>query len=199
MTDLPLKALLESAKSQLQQARNQPRDASVQSRIVLAYGLELLARLLDGVQSGLEDGELVEVALVYDTLATETARLFTLAVPEAFRALVELCDDTRARRLLAGQPAASPDVLDLLRRRLIWLTVTYEWPAAGPRRRVVEIVHRTPQGALLSCDVAQAVSWQDLPDRVRSRLLAGTGQAVRYQLYPDSARTGAVEEKGKPR
>ncbi|MFD7731693.1 hypothetical protein ACFV6F_15055, partial [Kitasatospora phosalacinea] len=60
MTDSSLKALLDYAKSQVAQARNQPRTGSPQAGIALAYGLELLGRVIEGVQSDLEGGELVE-------------------------------------------------------------------------------------------------------------------------------------------
>ncbi|MFE1318039.1 hypothetical protein [Kitasatospora phosalacinea] len=193
MTDSSLKAWLDYAKSQVAQARNQPRTGSPQAGIALAYGLELLGRVIEGVQSDLEGGELVEVAIVYETLATETARLLELAEPEAFRALVELCDDNRARLLLTGQPAASAEVLELLRQRLVWLTVTYDWPSEGPSRRVVEIVHHSAAGALRSCTATQSMEWQELPDRVRARMLGGTDRKVRYQLFPATAGKGEGE------
>ncbi|MFC4055082.1 hypothetical protein ACFOY4_35795 [Actinomadura syzygii] len=188
MKESPLSPLINTAKGYLQQAR-ESLDADRRPDLAIAYGLDLLGRVLSEAQKELAEGDMAEVAVVYDALAGQVAEVFGMSVPEAFRALAELCDDSSARLLVAGQPAPDAAQLALLRSGLVWITVTYQVPRGRRCRRSAEIVYRARDGAPVSRKVTQEFGWEDLPDRSRERILTGDARTVRYQLYPAKPRT----------
>ncbi|RKS74312.1 hypothetical protein BZB76_2823 [Actinomadura pelletieri DSM 43383] len=183
MKEPPLSPVFTTAKGYLEHARRRLDTRDPQDRAI-AYGLDLLAQVVSGVEKDLSTHETAEVAVVYDTLASQVADVFGMDVPDAFRALVELCDDPSARLLVTGQPEPDATRLAALRSRLVWATVTYQAPVGGRCRRTTEIVYRSREGDPRSQKVAQQFGWEDLPDRARERLVLGEVPAVRYQLYP---------------
>jgi hypothetical protein len=185
MPESPLSPLLKTARDYLDAASTR-LDKNQLSHQAAGYGLTLLMRILDEVRTELDSYELAELAAVYDTLAVQAADISGLDAAAAFRALAVFCNDDKARLLVQGQPPATPEQLSLLRRRLLWITVTYEAPPEGRSRRVTEIAYRNAEGGLRSSQASLEFGYEDLPDRVRARLLASGQQAVRYQLYPAS-------------
>jgi hypothetical protein len=183
MKESPLSPLISTAKGYLDEAQERLK-LGRRPGLAVAYGLDLLTRLLTDVERDLAEREIAEVAVVYDTLAGQVADVFGITSPEAFRLLVELCDDEEARLLLTDQPEPSVALLAQMRSRLVWVTVTYQAPPGGRCRRSAEIVYKGREGAPVSRKVTQELVWEDLPDRARERLLTGVVQTVRYQLYP---------------
>jgi hypothetical protein len=163
---------LKAASAQLGKGRLVQRTAE--------YGVRLLSQALDEI-----DGwELAELAAVYDTLAMLLAQGLGLNETDAFRALSVLCGDADALRLTRGQPEPDTELLRLLRGQIVWVTVTYESAAGGRSRRVAEVAYRNSCGKLRSARTTVDFGYEDLPGRVRERMLSGGRQAVRYQLYP---------------
>jgi hypothetical protein len=148
------------------------------------YGLRMLSRLLDEVRGEIDGWEMAELAAVYDTLALLMAEALDLDSSQAFRALAVLCSDDEALRLTRGQPEPTSAQMQLLRSRVIWITVTYESAANGRSRRVTEITYENAAGELRSAKSALDFSYEDLPNHVRDRMTASGKRAFRYQLYP---------------
>lgn len=185
MTESPLSPLIKTARDYLAAAGTQLRhDQPVQQAV--GYGVRLLTQVLDEVRTELDGYELAELTAVYDTLAIQLAEALDLDAAAAFLALAEFCGDQNAVRLVHGQPAPTPGQLRLLRSRLLWITVTYEAPTGEPSKRVTEISYVNASGALRSAAATVEFGYEDLPDRVRRRMIATGQEAVRYQLYPAS-------------
>ncbi len=151
------------------------------------YGLRMLSRALDEIRGELDGWEMAELAAVYDTLAVLVAEALDIDATDAFRMLAVLCGDEDARRLTRGQPAPTSGQLQWLRGRVLWVTVTYESGSGGRSRRVAEIVYKNSAGDLRSAKAALEFGYEDLPGRVRERMMTDGQQAVRYQLYPAPA------------
>lgn len=186
MTASPLTPVLTTARSYLEHALREKgirRSGRFLAGAAIDYGLECLIRVTDELGAEIADRELAEVALVYNTLAEQVAELLGVPVPDAFRALVELCADEAALPLVREPPAVDPGLLELLRRHMVWITVTYHAWRPWPCRRVIEIVHSPPEGDVLSRKVSHVIGWKDLPEDVRQRILTRRRQAVRFQLY----------------
>lgn len=130
--------------------------------------------------------ETAELAAVHDTLAALIARALELGMDHAFRVLAALCDEDEGRRLSRGQPEPTATHLRSLHSRVLWITVTYESGPDGDGQRAAEITYQTTDGDLRSARSALAFGYDDLPGRVRQRMLASGQRAVCYQLYPAS-------------
>ena len=185
MTESPLSPYIKTARDYLE-AAGARLDKDQRVHQAVGYGVKLLTRVLGDVRTELDGYEMAELAAVYDTLAIQVAELLQLDAPDAFRALAEFCHDKNAQRLVRGQPPPTPELLQLFRSRLLWITVTYEAPPGEPSRRISEIAYTNASGELRSGKASLEFGYEDLPDRVRERLLASGQQAVRYQLYPTS-------------
>jgi len=195
MTESPPNPLAGTARAYLARARQEWdsfQDGSrLRSQLVDAAAIcavELLKRLLDNPAAGLADEEMAEIALVYQTAAERVAPLIGRPIDEVLPALIELCDDETARPLIRGLPPSGPELLALLRRSLLWMTVTYQVPAGEPSRRVVEILFDqtgTHRNIRKFSDVTE-LRWKDVPADVRQRALAKRQQAVRFRLYPQA-------------
>lgn len=148
------------------------------------YGVGLLSRLLDRVRWDLDGYEMAELTSVYDTLAVQVADLLGLDPRTAFVGLTVLCDDQNARRLVQDQPQPAAEEERLLRSRLLWITVTYEAAPDRPVRRITGIAYRKDDGSLKSGTTSLEFGYEDLPERVRERMLRTGHPTVRFQLYP---------------
>ena len=151
------------------------------------YGLRMLLRVLDEIHGEIDGWEMAELAAVYDTLAVLVAEGLDIDSTDAFRTLAVLCDDEDALRLTRGQPEPTSGQLQLLRGRVLWVTVTYECGSGGRSRRVTEIAYKNSTGGLRSAKAALELGYEDLPGRVRERMMTGGQETVRYQLYPAPA------------
>ena len=129
-------------------------------------------------------GRWLSSASVYDSLALLVGEALDIDASRAFRTLAVLCNDEEARRLTRGQPTPTSSDLQLLRGRVVWITVTYESRADGRSRRSAEVTYKSRAGDLRSVKSALDFGYEDLPGRVRERMMASGQQAVRYQLYP---------------
>lgn len=146
----------------------------------------LLERLMDSPAAGFADEETAEIALVYQTVAERVAPLVGRRIDEVLPALIELCDDEKARPLIHDLRPSSPELLALLRRSLLWVTVTYQVPPGKPSRRLIEILFDrtgTRQNIRKFSDVTE-LRWEDVPADVRQRAIAKRQQAIRFRLYP---------------
>jgi hypothetical protein len=191
MNDSLLGPHIKTAKDYLTAARARlARDRPAQW--AADYGLRLLSRLLDEVRGEIDGWEMAELAAVYDTLALLIAKALDIDSDRAFRALAVLCADEEARRLTRGQPAPASADLQLLRGRVVWITVTYASLADGRSQRIAEITYKSSAGDLRADRSEVEFGYEDLPGRVRERMLAGGQDTVRYQLYPapDAHRAG---------
>jgi hypothetical protein len=153
------------------------------------YGLRLLSQILDELRGEIDGWEMAELTAVYDTLAMLVADALDIEAAEAFRALAVLCDDKEALRLTRGQAEPTSKLLRLLRERLLWVTVTYDSGMDGRCGRVTDVAYRNAVGDPMSARAAVELGYDDLPGRVRERMISGGQQAVRYQLYPAPALT----------
>jgi hypothetical protein len=186
MAELPLQDIT-TARAFLQDALRQPDPFRLGGPVTQAakhYGIQLYRRWLNEIRAEQEADQMAEVALVYATLAEQVAQLVQRAEQDLFAGLIELCDDEAARPLLAGQAPAPRELVDLLRGRMVWITVTYDTSPREPCRRMVEIVHRGGEGELATRKVTHRLTWDDLPSDVRGRVLERNQTTVRFQLYP---------------
>ncbi|MEU7882983.1 hypothetical protein [Microbispora bryophytorum] len=192
MAESPPIPLASTARAYLERARHEwnscQERSQLQSRLVeaaAAFTITLLIRLLDDPASDLPDEEMAEVALVYQIVAERVAPLVGRQIDEVLPALIELCDDERARPLIRGLRASSAELLAHLRTSLLWITVTYEMPSREPSRRLIEIVYDvtgTRANMRKISDVTE-LQWEDVPADVRRRALANREQAIRFRLY----------------
>jgi hypothetical protein len=183
MRESPRSARAGAARDYLEGARARPGKGSRVQRAA-DCGLRLLSRLLDGVRGEIDGWEMAELAAVYDTLATLVADTLGLDAADALSALALLCGDEEALRLTRGRPETNLAMLGLLMDGLLWVTVTYESGPRGQSLRVTEVAYRKATGDLRSAKAAVEFAYEDLPGRVRERMLTTGQHAVRYQLYP---------------
>jgi hypothetical protein len=194
MTDSYLSPLIMTARECLDAAWARVDRPAQQ---VVGHGVDLLSRLLDQARSDVDAYEMAELASVYDALAVQVADLAGMDTGAAFVALVVLCQDQTARQLVGGQPPPEPSHLGLLRGLLLWITVTYQTAPRGPASRTTALVHRDPGGQLRSRTTRLECGYEDLPGRIRTRMLATGQRGIRFQLYPETARgSGGLPEGG---
>ncbi|WP_432932389.1 hypothetical protein ACQPZZ_14620 [Microbispora sp. CA-135349] len=193
MTACPPNPLAGTAKAYLARARHEwnsfQERSPLQSQLVeaaAAYAVTLLKRLLDDPVAGLADEEMAEIALVYQVVAERVAPLVGRRIDEVLPALIELCDDEKARPLIRDLRPTGPELLALLGRHLLWITVTYQVPPKEPPRRLIEILFDqtgTHRNMRKFSDVTE-LRWEDVPADVRRRAMAKRQQAIRFRLYP---------------
>jgi hypothetical protein len=186
MAEIPLRGIT-TARAFLQDALRQPDPLRLGGPVAEAakrYAIQLYRRWLDEIKAEQEGDQMAEVALVYVTLAEQVGQLVQRSEQDLLAALIELCDDESARPLLRGQAAPSSELVQLLRGRMVWITVTYDGTPKGPCQRVIEVVHRGGAGELATRKVTHRLGWDDLPDDVRGRIVGKNQTTVRFQLYP---------------
>jgi hypothetical protein len=197
MTESPRGARAGTARDYLEAARARlGKDHRVQR--AADYGLRLLSRLLDEVRGEIDGWEMAELTAVYDTLALLVADALGLGAADAFRSLAVICGDEDALRLTRGQPEPDQAFLRLLHDRVLWVTVTYESEPRGQSRRVTEVAYKNAAGNLWAAKATVNFAYEDLPGRVRGRMLTGGQRAVRYQLYPAPAPGPAATHETVP-
>ncbi len=152
----------------------------------LTVGLRLLASLIDDVAGDLARRDLAEVALVYDALAEQLAEITEGPAEQIFPALVTLCQDPTASRLIEQLPAAPPEHVQALRDTILRLRTSYQAPRGGSPRRVIELIYRA-DGQPVARTIEHKFAWEDLPDDVRAQIIQTDQRDVVYQLYPRPA------------
>jgi hypothetical protein len=194
MNDSDINPLAQTARDYLAAARTRlakehdaartRTDLEPAFQLLAAYGLRMLARFLAEALGDIDEWEIAELASVYDTLALLIKEALGIDKDAAFRMLAVLCGDDDARRQTKGQAAPAAADLQLLRRQLMWVTVTYEHESGSRCRRTTEIAYQIAAGDPRNRRAELDIGYEDLPDRVRRRMFASRQQAVRYQLYP---------------
>ncbi|GAA1777576.1 hypothetical protein [Luedemannella helvata] len=160
-------------------------DARLRDRAA-TFGLRLLAGLLDGVAADLASRDLAEVALVYDALSEQLADITKGPVEEIYLALVTLCEDPTAQRLVHKLPPPPQAHIDSLRQTVLQIKVTYLAPRGGAARRVIELLYRV-ENQPMARRIEHSFEWEDLPDDVRAHVIRTDERKLAYQLYPRPA------------
>ncbi len=166
------------------EARGQT-DARLRDR-ALTVGLRLLASLIDGVAGDLARQDLAEVALVYDVLAEQLADITKGPADQIFPALVTLCQDPTASRLIEQLPAVPPEHVQTLRDTILRIRTSYQAPRGASPCRAIELIYRA-DGQPVARTIEHKFEWEDLPEDVRAQIIQTDKRDVIYQLYPRPA------------
>jgi hypothetical protein len=152
-----------------------------------------IQKVLREARGDVEDSELAELAVVYDSLATLLGQALEIDQAAAFAALAVLCGDQDALRLSRGQPQPSGALLGRIRERLLWATVSYDAGSRGRGKRTTEITYRSVNGQPRARQAEADLGYDDLPERARKRMLRSGQAVVGYQLYPPADQPASTQ------
>ncbi|MFB9180894.1 hypothetical protein ACFFX1_22335 [Dactylosporangium sucinum] len=178
--------MLDSAGAYLKRALDLRQDETLGGRVI-TFGMRLLGDLVKQVADDVASQDLAEVALVYDVLSSQLATVTGRLPDELYPALVELCDDSAARPLVARVPRPQPALVASLRALVLRIRVTYGWPKATDATRVVQVMHRAGGAKVMAITVEHSMSRDDLPAHVRGLAFTTTERSASFQLFPRSS------------